>query len=266
LEAWTVTINPGPAFTDVAELAPRLQALETVLRDRGDRRAVFATVYALMSATLTARIGDFASRDWAAAYAVAFANLYRDAFIAFELGTPAQVPKAWALSFDVSRRGDGLVLHDALLGINAHINNDLPLAIGAVLEPRDRDRQRADHDRVNAVLVEVMDPIQARLAAVYAPGLRLLDDAAGPLDERVTSFSLQVARQQAWLNGVVLADATGDLKSGLKAGIAKQAAAMARVILSPGTTCSWMLPVLRFIESRHDWRDIVPASTVILGY
>jgi hypothetical protein len=71
---------------------------------------VFATVYALMSATLTARIGAFASRDWAAAYAVAFANLYRDAFIAFELGTPAQVPKAWALSFDVSRRGDGLVL------------------------------------------------------------------------------------------------------------------------------------------------------------
>jgi Tfp pilus assembly PilM family ATPase len=79
-------------------------------------------------------------------------------------------PRAWRLCFDAAISGRSLVLQDMLLGVNAHVNNDLPLALDRVSIDPDRDARRRDHEAVNAVLASVTERATERLAALYAAG------------------------------------------------------------------------------------------------
>lgn len=115
-------------------------ALETRFRQQRDRRAIFLTLYGVVSAEMRTRVeaGAFADPPWVHRYAVAFANLYRGALEAYEDGRAADVPKPWRLCFDAAKAGSGLVLQDMLLGVNAHVNNDLPRALVSVSIDPDR--------------------------------------------------------------------------------------------------------------------------------
>jgi hypothetical protein len=88
-------------YTDVDETHRRLRQLRTAFEDRGDRRAVFLSVYARMTAAVADRIrdGDFADPDWVSAYLVAFANLYRQAVYDYEVGDFEALAAPWRLAF-----------------------------------------------------------------------------------------------------------------------------------------------------------------------
>src|SRR5436189_5398060 len=158
------------------QVVARLAAIEAECLGRGDRRSIFATLYGLVSADIRARVRDgyFLDNDWAERYAVTFANMYFAAFDAADAGRPDEVPKAWRLCFDAAASGRTLALQDLLLGMNAHINNDLPLALVRISIDPDRDARRLDHLAVNAILAGVAQRATDRLAALYAPGLRTL--------------------------------------------------------------------------------------------
>jgi hypothetical protein len=176
----------------------------------------------------------FGDPAWVHRYAVTFANLYREALDAYDAGDLAAVPKAWRLCFDAAAAGTGLVLQDVLLGVNAHVNNDLPLALERVSIDPDRGARRRDHDAVNAVLAAVTERATARLAELYAPGLETMDDCAGEIDELISAFSLEVARDSAWDAAVSLANARGPLERALTARlVGSRAAVMARLLLAP---------------------------------
>jgi hypothetical protein len=81
------------------------------------------------------------------------------------------------------------VTEDLLLGINAHMNHDLSFALTNVsIDPNRYERHR-EHTGVNDALREATHLIEERFAKLYAPGLKLLDRVAGPLDEDITNFS-----------------------------------------------------------------------------
>jgi hypothetical protein len=194
---------------------------------------------------------------WVHRYAVAFATLYRRAFNAYDAGRLAEVPKAWRLCFDAAAAGTGLVLQDMLLGVNAHVNNDLPLALDRVSIGPNRNNRRRDHEAVNAVLAAVTERATERIAALYAPGLPSMDNCAGELDEMVSLFSLQVARDGAWESAVTLANARDAVERALASRlISARAAVMARLLLAPSRNAVFM-SACRRLEQGTGWVSLL---------
>jgi hypothetical protein len=196
------------SFDSLAGVTERLRDLEARLRRAGDRRAVFLTIYTRMTASVRAAIADgrFAEPEWMRRYTVTFAEYYRRAFLAFERGDLAAVPDPWRVAFGTAVDGSTLVTQDAFLGINAHINYDLALALRDVGIDPDRDARRADHRRINDILARLVDAQQEALAEIYAPGLSSVDASLGRFDEALSLFSLTEGRAQAWRVAVVLTD------------------------------------------------------------
>ncbi|MEF8885485.1 MAG: DUF5995 family protein [Haloarculaceae archaeon] len=196
-------------FDSLADVLARLRGLEERLRERGDRRAVFLTIYTRMTGQVRAAVegGEFANPEWMRRYTVTFADYYRRAFLAFERGNPGQVPKPWRVAFGTAVEESGLVAQDAFLGINAHINYDLALALRDVGIDPDRAAKRADHLAINDVLAGLVDAQQDALAELYAPGIEAVDASLGRFDEALSLGSLTEGREQAWRVAVVLTDA-----------------------------------------------------------
>ena len=196
-------------FASVADVDERLARTESYLRERGDRRAVFLTVYSRMTATVRDAIDDgaFIDSEWAASYLVAFAERYRRALAAFERRAFASLPRPWLIAFVAAARGETLVAQDALLGINAHITYDLTYALGDVGIDPDRDAKRADHDLINAVLARLVQTAQDALVEAYAAvGIAGIDRLLDPLDDRLALLGLKGVREFAWRNAVLRAD------------------------------------------------------------
>jgi len=196
-------------FGSVDDVADRLRRIEAHLRDDGDRRSVFLTVYTRMTATVSTAIDEetFADPEWVTAYLVAFAEYYRRALLAFERRRFDSLPEAWLLAFGAAERGETLVAQDALLGINAHINDDLTYTLRDVRIDPDRDAKRADHDRINEILARLTAIVQESLIEVYdAVGVRGIDALVDPLDDRAALLGLAGSRELAWRNAVLLAD------------------------------------------------------------
>lgn len=196
-------------FSSIDDTYDRLTDLETYLRTRDDRRAVFLTVYTEMTAAVRRGIdtGRFAKPDWVSEYIVTFANYYRDALCTFELERYRDVPLPWRIAFRASGSGDTLVLQDALLGINAHINYDLAFTVYDVGIDADRSTKRADHAQINSIVEQVIDTVQVALASVYAgQHISSLDVLLDRFDEQIALLCLTEGRSFAWQNAVLLED------------------------------------------------------------
>lgn len=195
-------------FESMADVRDRLGELETLLVEQSDRRAVFLTVYTEMTAETMREIdsGAFTDPAWMKRYLVRFAEYYRRAFRAYDRGSFATVPDPWIVAFGTALRGDALVMQDALLGINAHINYDLALTLSDIGLDPDRPAKRADHDRINAILRRLVDVQQELLSERYAPGLSGVGDLLGELDAFTAATGLRTAREKAWRVAVVRSD------------------------------------------------------------
>ncbi len=105
------------------------------------------------------------------------------------------------------------MVQNALLGINAHINFDLPRAIAANLDPADlpnyeiMQKRKFDHDQVNNLLVRTVNPVQRVLAKNYEPGIAVFDRVLGGFDERACGWLLRTYREQVWWNALSFAAA-----------------------------------------------------------
>jgi hypothetical protein len=250
-------------YRTLDDVVSGLAGLEAEFRQRQDRRCIFLTLYGIVSQEMRTRVGQraFADSEWVHRYAVAFANYYRQALEDYDAGRLAAVPKAWRLSFDTARGGTGLVLQDLFLGVNAHVNNDLPYALLAVSIDPDRAARYQDHAAVNAVLGAVTESATLRLAALYAPGLTGMDDCAGQLDEMASRFSLQVARDSAWESALSLANARNAAERTLvERLIAARAAVMARLLLSPALSPPAMAACAR-LERGSGWLTLAASIT-----
>jgi hypothetical protein len=152
--------------------------------------------------------GVFEDEPWVEAWDVVFANLYLDALDA-DLAGVGRVPRPWRLAFDAPA---GLpALRYVLLGINAHINYDLPQALLAVISDEEfRDsallhRRRRDHERIDAVLSGRVAAEDDELAT--RSGRTLLDRVLKPLNRGASKRFLREARQKVWRNTGALQEA-----------------------------------------------------------
>jgi hypothetical protein len=194
----------GVADAVVAVVATMQERLDTLTRAQEPLREFLGTYRRTTLAVGKAVDGGaFEDPEWVEAWDVAFAELYLDALDAHLAGgTPS---RPWRLAFDAP--ADLPALRHVLLGINAHVNYDLPQALLAVIsdddfaDPAVMSRRRRDHERIDGILASRVAAEDAELAT---KGRTLLDRALQPLNRISSRRFLREARQKVWHNTVEL--------------------------------------------------------------
>jgi Family of unknown function (DUF5995) len=162
-----------------------------------------------------------------------FAHYYFAAYDAWAAGDLADVPPAWRIAFAAARDHEVSASGDLLLGINAHVQRDLPFVLYSIgLVAPDGTSRKLDHDRVNEILNRVADDVIAEIARRFDP---TVDDTNLPtfLDDFTVFQTLVAWRESAWRDAEALAAApTPAARDEVAAQIETDAAAEASAIVA----------------------------------
>jgi hypothetical protein len=188
----------------VGEALARMQAELAPLESAGSPLRYFLSTYSRTTGAVGEAIADggFADGGWVERWDVAFADLYLDALQAHRRD-PSTAPWPWRLAFGA--RADLQPLGHVLLGINAHINYDLPQALLAVISDDDFARPQVlasrerDHRAIDDVLSARVGDEDRELKAQSGP-LALLDRVMTPLNRAASRRFLREAREKVWHN------------------------------------------------------------------
>ena len=179
-----------------------------------------------------------------------FARYYTDAYYAYRSGDRASVPEAWRIAFDASRDQRVSATGSLLLGMNAHINRDLPFVLAAVGQVApDGSSRKADYDAVEQWLHTATKPMLAEIASRFDP---TADDADDPLGlSYLTLFQVVSAqREAAWRIAEALVSApTPEARALVAASIEAEAVVTAQALLA---TQSYV-PPLTSSGPRDQW-------------
>ena len=186
----------------VVAVVERMRACErTLAADQEALRAFLATYLRTTLAVGTAvDDGLFEDAAWVARWDVAFADLYLDALDAHLRGE--RPPRPWRLAFDAPLGVHPLLR--VLLGINAHVNYDLPQALLAVIsaddfsDPALMARRRRDHERIDKVLASRVAAEDDELATTATR--TLVDRVLQPFNRLASKRFLREARIKVWHN------------------------------------------------------------------
>src|SRR4051812_31924191 len=210
LPGWTDEYIPSSANDCVAGLPSCLKQtvkeLDRILQSTGpscSHNSVFALAYTRITQTFawtTEDPGYYDDVAFARHQAAVFAKHYTDAFTSWRNGDRGAVPQAWLTALDAAAGNKVSGTGDLLLGMNAHINRDLPYVIAAVgLVAPDGSSRKPDFDRVERFLADAADAMITETAQRFDP---TMDDGDDPLDLTYT-FTMQVIsvwRENAWRN------------------------------------------------------------------
>jgi hypothetical protein len=200
----------APSMHDtITALVARMRSDLDEMRAAGDAREFFHATYLRTTEAVDREIdrGGFADADWLRRWDLVFAGLYLDALDADRRGEAVSAP--WRVAFDAAHdRPTMPPLRHVLLGINAHINYDLPQALIAVIGPADFDDpdvlagREADHRHLDEVLQSRIGAEDAELGAVSK--VTLLDRLLAPANRAATKRFLGEARAKVWRNTMAL--------------------------------------------------------------
>ena len=195
--------GPGSELTTIEAVIDEMTARWRRLHRAGDWRAIFAKTYLTTTEQIlaaTRRPGVFANPAWIVEIDCRFAQRYFDAFDRFEGG--GRCPLPWHAAFDAAVRKQTFILQDVLLGMNAHINFDLPHTLDETiprgLGPDGMEAYRLDNAALNRVLAESVSVVQVTLADHYDAVLHLLSAGLGRRDEGFASRLIETWRARAW--------------------------------------------------------------------
>jgi hypothetical protein len=232
-----------------------MEALQTRLDANGDWRAVFCDTYRRTTQRVGEAIGrgEFHDSEWVTKLDVRFAQYYFDALSQWDQTQLTVEP--WQIAFDESTAQRTTALQDIALGMNAHINHDLVLAIVDVLGPSDDlDKRRADHDHINVVLARIVNEIQDAMELRYDPLVGVLDFALGKVDEEFMGWIIEIARNDVWEHVLVLRAAPDP--SAYKRYLASHVGNYARAVTLPTRRPTLFTRVNRYV--RRAWHRLVP--------
>jgi hypothetical protein len=182
------------------------------LKDSCSHQALFALTYLRVTQTYAwsaRQPGYYADPAWTNHAVAVFAKYYLRAFDAWNADSnSAAVPQAWKIAFNSARDGKVSAAGNFFLGLNAHINHDLGLAMAAAgLTGPDGRSEKANYDHIDALLNSVTIPLVKELSARLDQSM---DDTSQPLslDKVAAGNVMFLWREQAWRNAELLANAT----------------------------------------------------------
>ena len=185
-----------------------------------DSRAVFLRAYHIITTNVSSAIDQqedfdnpiFFDPRWIRRLSGKFAALYFASLTTFSKG--AQEERAWKTAHGMAVEKKSSVVQDLLLGINAHINYDLPVALYQnFLEHNDGPgfmsltKRKFDHDQVNNILIRSFDEISTVIPREYGGLIKTADFLLGSIDEILTRLGLRHYRERVWWDGISLLSA-----------------------------------------------------------
>jgi hypothetical protein len=202
-----------------------------------DHRGVFATTYLELTLelrrTLKARPRFFADSRYLFREDALFANIYFNTERAYAAGQ--DVPGAWRIAFDAARSGDFNGAQDMLLGINAHVQNDMPFLLAALGQrTRAGATRKPDHDKMTEILDAAYEQVVRQIEDRFDP-LLATTNARWTFADDVAGIELvKQWRENVWRNAERLLAAKDDAeRANVAAQIQQYAAGWAQMIANP---------------------------------
>jgi hypothetical protein len=199
-----------------------------------DHLAPFALAYLRTTQeyqTVAAQPGFFEDATFVNVEDSFFAAYFFGAYDEWNAGNTAAVPRAWQIAFGAARDRSMSGLGDILLGMNAHINRDLPYILaGLGLVAPDGSSRHGDHEKVNVFLNMIVTSMLDEEAARFDP---TINDLKSPLSLTYDAFMAIVVawRENAWLNAqrLVVARTPAD-RSAVEASIETESMVTGRAV------------------------------------
>lgn len=193
--------------TSVANVLARMHAIASEV-PAGDGAGVFNNIYLQVTEKMQDRLttGQFFQDDALVAdLDVRFAGYW---FAAYDATNDK--PKPWAPLFADRSQSGILPIQFALAGMNAHIENDLPLAVVATCAARgctpNSPGVHDDYLKVNDVLASVEADIRQSFMTELE---KSVDKDVEPITHLICSWDIAKARDFAWLTAQTLWELRG---------------------------------------------------------
>lgn len=220
-----------PGLEDIAQFRPRtveaaLEAMQHALEyfhRTSDFRAVFLRAYYITTRNISRAIDQqkdfnnpiFFEPDWIRKLSGKFASLYFASLNTFN--KDRQEERAWKVAHGMAADKRSSVVQDLLLGINAHINYDLPVALYQNLVEHDDGpdiislaKRKFDHDQVNNILIRSFDDISITIPREYGGSMKAARVADLYIYESLTRLGLKHYRERVWWDGISLLSAESE--------------------------------------------------------
>ncbi len=223
-------------------LEDTIEELRAVALGADDASGYFAALYARVTDRVQTAIagGRFGDGERMAHFARTFVDWYLGA----RNGTRPR-PACWKAANDVAADKHLVIVQHLLLGINAHVNHDLPQVVVELADAGSSLADlRPDFDAINDLLAQTQPDILRDLGHVSA-WTQLATSSGGG---RAFNFSLDRARAQAWQTAVRLDPLDHDGRARDVAELDRLVTVLAYLITRPTAPVSWLLPLARRLE------------------
>jgi hypothetical protein len=236
-------------------LTPTIEELRAIALGASDASGYFPAMYARVTDRIRTAAGEGRFDDPARmeVFARAFAGWYTRARTA-----DGPTPQCWQATFDVVTDRNLMIVQHLLLGINAHVNHDLPqVVVELAQDADDLGVLRTDFDAVNDILAETLPEVVRSLGTVS----RWVNLVAARGGGRVFDFSLVVARKQAWAAAERFQRLDADSRPAEARELDHLVSVLACMVARPGRPASWAASFGRRLEER----DPVTVTRALLG-
>jgi hypothetical protein len=192
-----------------------------------------------------------------------FAKYFTDAYYNWKAGKRSKVPAAWLLAFDAAKSKTVTGTGDLLLGMNAHINRDLPFVLAATgLVAPDGSSRKPDYDKDETWLAQTAEPMLAEAAQRFDPTVDDADEPTGTVYGSVMAV-ISAWREQAWREAELLVSAT---TAAQKAQISKSIESNAKSIAQGIVATNSYTPPLSTTTSRDAYCSMHKGDTAPMPY
>lgn len=234
--------RPSRRSADLPEVLRRFEDAHARLAAANDRQQHFCGMYLRSTRAVGEELarGGFADPAWVERWTVAFADLYLEALECWQRGEPVGSP--WQLAFEA---GSGVApLAHQLIGLNAHLNYDLPRAVLAVISDEEfldeelLGQRRADFEHIDSLVLRRIPEEYQHLRGLGGPMRQeLLARLLYPFNLVASRRWLVGARESVWHNALQLSMARragGPALAGRSADLEVLCAAKVAELLRPG--------------------------------
>ncbi|MEE3147871.1 MAG: DUF5995 family protein, partial [Bacteroidota bacterium] len=181
--------------TTIDEVIEQLDAIILTEKQNNSPMAFFPILYNQVTKRIKAGIEaeEFDDNARMEQLDVIFANRYIEAYQHYKAGNSPT--ESWRNAFKIS---EALVMQHLFLGINAHINLDLGIAAAETTGAQALADFERDFNKINEVLAAMVADVKAAIGKV-SPLFKLLELVGKGKEDKLVSFSINIARDGAWL-------------------------------------------------------------------
>jgi len=187
-----------PLPTNIDEVIQQLESIISTEVSEGSNLAYFPTLYKKVTKRIRKGIRDkeFDDSKRMERLDVIFASRYIEAYREFKAGQ--QPTTSWKLAFEAASNAKFLIMQHLLLGINAHINLDLGIAVSETIGPDGNlSAIEKDFNKINEILASMVAGVETDIGEV-SPIFHWLEKVGKGKEDILVTFSINLARDGAW--------------------------------------------------------------------